>query len=106
MDMNSLKKFRNILMTERERIISNSKETIRNDLNVSTDDLPDEADLAAAEVNQALVFELRNRERQILTKINFALQKMDDGTFGECETCGEDISKTIGKRDSEGPTAC
>jgi len=93
MDMNSLKKFRSLLMAEKNRIIANSKQTLQNDLNVSTDDLPDEADLAASEINQSLVFELRNRERSILSKINVALQKMEEGTFGECDSCGETIGK-------------
>lgn len=93
MDSKSIQKFRSMLVAERERITANSKDTIQHELNVNLDDLPDEVDLAATEVTQALVFELRNRERQILSKINTALGKIDQGTFGECESCGDDIQQ-------------
>ncbi len=88
-----MSKFKNILLAERERLLHNSKASIKNDLNISTDDLPDEADLAASEINQSLTFELRNRERMMISKINTALQRIQDGTFGECEFCEEQIEK-------------
>lgn len=86
-------KFKNILLAERERLLNNSKESIKHDLNVSTDDLPDEADLASAEITQSLMFELRNRERVMIAKINTALSRIQDGSFGECELCEEPIEK-------------
>lgn len=89
----SYEKFKNMLLAERERLMNNSKETIKNDLNISTDDLPDEADLAASEISQSLTFELRNRERMMIAKINTALHKLQEGTFGQCESCEEDIEK-------------
>ncbi len=61
------------------------------ELNISQDDLPDEADLAATEINQNLVFKLRDRERQLLSKINEALHRMDEGSFGTCIDCEEPI---------------
>jgi len=93
MDVQTISKFKRILLAERERLLNNTKESIKNDLNVSTDDLPDEADLAASEISQSLTFELRNRERMMISKINTALTKIQDGTFGECESCEEAIEK-------------
>ena len=93
MDVQTVGKFKKILSAERERLLQVSKESIRYDLNTSTDDLPDEADLAASEINQSLTFELRNRERVMIAKIDTALQKIQDGTFGECESCEEAIEK-------------
>jgi DnaK suppressor protein len=93
MNTQTMSKFKTILLAERERLIHNSKTSIKNDLNISTDDLPDEADLAASEINQSLTFELRNRERMMIAKINTALQRIQDGTFGECEFCEEQIEK-------------
>lgn len=93
MDVQTINKFKRILVAERERLMNNTKESIKNDLNISTDDLPDEADLAASEINQSLTFELRNRERMMISKINTALAKIQDGSFGECETCEETIEK-------------
>jgi len=93
MNTQTISKFKKILIAERDRLLTNSKESIKNDLNISTDDLPDEADLAASEINQSLTFELRNRERVMIAKINTALKKIQDGTFGECESCEEAIEK-------------
>lgn len=93
MNTQTMSKFKKILIAERDRLLSNSKESIKNDLNISTDDLPDEADLAASEINQSLTFELRNRERVMIAKINTALRRIQDGSFGECESCEEKIEK-------------
>ena len=93
MNVQTIDKFKRILVAERERLLNNSKESIKHDLNTSTDDLPDEADLAASEINQSLTFELRNRERVMISKINTALQKIKEGTFGLCQACEEPIEK-------------
>ncbi len=93
MNTQTMSKFKKILLAERDRLLNNSKASIKNDLNISTDDLPDEADLAASEINQSLTFELRNRERVMISKINTALKRIQDGTFGECEACEEPIEK-------------
>ena len=93
MDLQTVKKFKKLLLAERERLLNNSKETIKNEINVSTDDLPDEADLAASEITQSLTFELRNRERVMIAKINTALARIQDGSFGSCEGCEEPIEK-------------
>ena len=55
-------------------------------------DLPDEIDLASSEYSQSMVFRLRDREKFLLKKIEKALARIDDGTFGVCERCEEDIS--------------
>ena len=91
MDVQVISKFKRILSAERERLLNNSKESIKYDLNTSPDDLPDEADLAASEFNQSLTFELRNLERVMIAKINTALKKIQDGSFGLCESCEEGI---------------
>ena len=93
MDTNTITRFKGILIAERERLMNNTKESIKNDLNISTDDLPDEADLATSVINQSLTFELRNRERTMIAKINTALQRIQEGTFGMCGTCDEPIEK-------------
>jgi DnaK suppressor protein len=93
MDVQTVTKFQKILVAERERLLNNSKETIKHEINVSTDDLPDEADLAASEITQSLTFELRKRERVMISKINTALQRIQDGNFGSCDGCEEPIEK-------------
>ncbi|MBI2712509.1 MAG: TraR/DksA C4-type zinc finger protein [Bdellovibrio sp.] len=91
MDAKTVTRFRKLLLEEKQRIINNSKNALQNELALSPDDLPDETDLAASEINQNLVFKLRDRERQLLSKIDEALARMDEGTFGTCEDCEEPI---------------
>ena len=61
MDAKNLTKYRKLLLDEKQRILNNAKNALQNDLVISTDDLADETDLAAVEVNQNLVFKLRDR---------------------------------------------
>lgn len=91
MDAKTLAKFRKALLEEKQRILNNSKNAVKNELALSPDDMPDETDQAANEINQNLVFKLRDRERQLLSKIGEALQRMDEGCFGTCEDCEEPI---------------
>ena len=57
----------------------------------STDDLPDEVDLASSESEQSMSLRLRDRERVLLRKIEKALKKIEEGTYGTCDTCSEEI---------------
>jgi len=91
MDVKLVTKYRKQLLEEKERILNNSRHSIQNELAVSPDDLADETDLAASELNQHLIFKLRERERHLLGKIDEALSRMDDGSFGTCMDCEEPI---------------
>ncbi len=91
MDSQTLIKYKKLLLEEKERILNNSKNALKHEFVLSPDDLPDETDLAANEINQNLVFKLRDRERQLLGKIDEALARMDEGRFGICQECEESI---------------
>ena len=52
----------------------------------------DPSDRATAESDRAFTLRIRDRERKLITKIKEALQRMEDGEYGICEECGEDIS--------------
>ena len=88
----NLAKFKKLLPAEeKQRILNNAKHALKNELAVAQDDLMDETDLAASEVNQNLVFKLRDRERQLLSKIDEAMFRIEDGSFGSCAECEEPI---------------
>jgi len=91
MDQKTMTRFRKTLLEEKQRILNNSENAIKNELALSTDDLADETDLTVSEMSQNLIFKLRDRERQLLTKIDQALARMDQGVFGTCEDCEEPI---------------
>jgi DnaK suppressor protein len=92
MNKATLKKFRTLLTDKRDEILKKAKQTLEQDMALDTDDLPDEMDLASSEYLQSFTFRLRGREKTFLDKIEKALKKIDEGTFGVCEECGEEIS--------------
>ena len=87
-----LKRFRDILLTRKKDILRNAQRTLNEDMTLESDDLPDEMDLASSEYLQSFTFRLRGREKTFLKKIERALVKIDEGTFGICEECEEPIS--------------
>lgn len=66
-------------------------ETMEKGIAFDQEDLPDEVDLASSEEAQSMNLRLRDRERVLLRKIDKALKKIADGTYGTCEECGEPI---------------
>ena len=87
-----IKRFEKILHEKKEEILKNAKRTLNEDMSLDQDDLPDEMDLASSEYIQSFTFRLRGREKTFLKKIDHALSKIDEGTFGICEECEEPIS--------------
>ena len=88
-----LKKFQELLEEKRKAVLERAREMLAvENMALDTNDLPDEMDLASSEYLQSFTFRLRGREKSFLDKITKALAKIDDGTFGTCEECGEDIS--------------
>ena len=87
-----LKRFREILLAKKDEILKNAKRTLSEDMTLDSDDLPDEMDLASSEYLQSFTFRLRGREKTFLKKIDHALAKIEDGSFGICEACDEPIS--------------
>ena len=92
MNKTTLKKFKQLLTDKRDEILKKAKQTLEEDMALDTDDLPDEMDLASSEYLQSFTFRLRGREKSFLDKIEKALKKIEDGSFGVCEECGEEIS--------------
>lgn len=87
-----LKRFKKSLEDSRKAIIENARKTMEEESNFDTDDLPDEIDQASSEYAQSMAFRLRDREKFLLKKIEKALQRIEDGTFGMCERCEELIT--------------
>lgn len=84
--------FRLKLIRWREELLKESSETIQNTLQGTELQKPDMADRASAETDHQLELRTRDRERKLITKINEALLRIDDGTYGYCEETGEPIS--------------
>ncbi len=87
-----LKRFRETLLARKREMLRNAQRTLSEDMTLEADDLPDEMDLASSEYLQSFTFRLRGREKTFLQKIDHALERIDAGTFGQCEQCDEAIS--------------
>lgn len=90
MKKETIRKFRKIFESQREKVIFNDR-VVREDFAVCADDRYDEIDLATTDIEQSMRMRLRNRETLYIKKIDEALRRIEEGTFGECEDCGEDI---------------
>ncbi len=83
--------FRQKLLNWKEEIIRESKETLQN-LQDESGHLPDLADRASTETERSLELRTRDRQRKLISKIDSALRRIDDGTYGYCEETGEPIN--------------
>ncbi len=90
MNKEKLKKFKKIFEAQRKTILFSDR-IVREDFEVNADDRADEVDQASSDSEQAMRMRLRNREMLYVKKVDEALRRIEDGTFGECEECGEDI---------------
>ncbi len=86
-----LEQCRTLLREQRERILGNLGRVLSGELDVDPDDSPDEIDTAVAESSLSFTGQMRERERRLLNKIERMLKKIDQGTYGECEGCGDEI---------------
>jgi DnaK suppressor protein len=87
-----MNKFKKVLEQQRDELMGNAQKTLSGEIHLDPDDFPDEIDAASSEMNLAFQGRLRERERGLIGKIEQALQKIADGVYGECESCGEQIS--------------
>jgi len=83
--------FRRKLMAWRDELARESSQTIQH-LQEETTVAPDPADRASAESDRSLELRTRDRERKLIGKIDDALQRLEDGTYGFCEDTGDKIS--------------
>ena len=83
--------FRAKLLTWREDILKEAKETLQH-LQEENQNHPDLADRASSETDRAIELRARDRQRKLIAKIDEALTRIDDGSYGYCEETGEPIS--------------
>ena len=84
--------FKDLLTRRMNELLSEANKTV----SIMTDEVqkfPDPTDRATLESDRNFELRIRDRERKLIRKIKEALQRIEDGTYGICELCGEDISK-------------
>ncbi|MBS3744070.1 MAG: RNA polymerase-binding protein DksA [Wenzhouxiangellaceae bacterium] len=90
MNPKQLEYFRRKLLNWRQDLIEESQETINN-LRGEVRDVGDEAERASRETENSLELRTRDRYRKLLGKIDQALGRVEDGSYGYCEETGEEI---------------
>jgi len=83
--------FKTKLLAWKDEILRESRETL-NQLQVDNQNHPDLADRASSETDRAIELRARDRQRKLIAKIDSALKRIDEGTYGYCEETGEPIS--------------
>ena len=83
--------FRQKLLAWKEEILKEAKETLAH-LQAENENHPDLADRASSETDRAIELRARDRQRKLIAKIDAALRRLEDGSYGFCEETGEPIS--------------
>ena len=83
--------FRDKLRTWKEDILKEARDTLQH-LQDENQNHPDLADRASSETDRAIELRARDRQRKLISKIDAALARIDEGTYGYCEETGEPIS--------------
>lgn len=91
MEAKDLQYFKDVLNGMLDDILRKSEATIE-DMTESGEVYADPADRATAESDRAFTLRLRDRERKLIKKIQKAIDRIDEGEFGICQECGDDIS--------------
>ena len=91
MKKKDLEFFKELLINWRKELLTQAEGTVSN-LKDPTDIFADPADRAAFESDRSCLLRIRDRERKLIGKIDEALERVEDGTYGICEMCEEDIS--------------
>jgi len=86
-----IKQVKKILDERRQEVMRNAQKTLGEGIQLDAAELPDDMDLASSEYLQYFNLRLRGREKIYLKKIERALARIDEGTFGLCDECGEPI---------------
>jgi DnaK suppressor protein len=91
-DEKRLEFFRSRLKEQMKELIGEAAKTV-NDMTVTEGEFPDPTDRASWESDRNFLLRIRERERKLITKIAEALARIEEGAFGICERCGEEISE-------------
>ncbi len=92
MDEPKLRYFKKLLQQQMQSLADEAKETVV-EMTDEDDTFPDPNDRATLESDRNFVLRIRDRERKLKTKIEQALERIENGTFGICDECGDDISE-------------
>jgi DnaK suppressor protein len=92
MSKQKLEHYRNLLDKTMADLMDEASKTV-SDMTAHNGNLPDPTDRASLESDRNFTLRIRDRERKLIGKIKEAMARIDTGTYGICESCGEEISE-------------
>lgn len=92
MEKQKLEYFRNLLTERLDELLNEAARTVNN-MTDEEENFPDPTDRATVESDRNFLLRIRDRERKLIVKIREALDRIENGEYGICEECGEDISE-------------
>ncbi len=87
-----LQYFRNMLILKINELLGEAEKTVT-EMTDSKENFPDPTDRASLESDRNFELRIRDRERKLISKMQEAIKRIDDGAYGICETCGGPISE-------------
>ena len=90
MEERQIQYFKELLTRRLDELLGHADATV-SDMTDEKANFPDPTDRASVESDRNFTLRLRDRERKLIIKIKEALARIEDGTFGICEDCGEEI---------------
>lgn len=91
MDQKTLSYFKENLTRRLEELLAEAERTVSG-MTGMKESFPDPTDRATLESDRNFILRIRDRERKLISKIREAIARIEDGSFGICEECGDDIS--------------
>jgi DnaK suppressor protein len=88
-----LKHFQILLHEKLDELLKEADRTVDGMTDAKAENFPDPTDRASLESNRNFTLRIRDRERKLIVKIKEALARIDDGSYGKCEECGENIGR-------------
>ncbi len=85
--------FKALLNRKREELLSGAEKVVNGMSESNEENFPDPADRASHETDRSFLLRVKDRELKLISKVEEALKRIDDGAYGICELCGEEISE-------------
>ena len=92
MNKEQTEEFRQILQAQMDQLLKGADKTV-SDMTDEKTNFPDPTDRASLESDRNFELRIRDRERKLINKIREAMERIEDGEFGICEECGEEIGR-------------
>jgi DnaK suppressor protein len=91
MKKKDIKYFKDLLTKRLEELLSQANDTV-SDMHTPKGNFPDPADRASYEADRNFELRIRDREFKLIKKVKNALERIENGTFGVCDSCGGEIT--------------